>query len=157
MSPLEKLRQQIVQICAGAGLSRPSLKRARQEAFLLVMHGGTAIPQLRAEGFVCLPLGGDRWGLEPPFSFYQGALPDDLPWRPGTAYQLYRLLRLHPQEDTVDAGRKLWKAIEAGEAEKACRELCGLCAIRLRQKQPLPGGLAGPLSYYLTCEEDAPC
>lgn len=157
MSPLESLRRRIGDICAGAGLGRPSLKRARQDTFLLVMHGGTAIPLLQAEGFVCLPLGGDRWGLEPPALFYQGRLPEALLWRPGAAYQLYRLLLLHPQEDAVDAGRRLVKAIEAKEIEKVCRELCGLCAERLRKKEKLPGGLTGPLAYYLACEEDALC
>ena len=97
-----------------------------------------------------IPLGDRRWGIEPPRAFYQWKGVGPAPaWQPGYGYQLYRMVKSHPQDDSLEAARALAKAIEAGEAEACCRQLMIACAQRLRQHRPLPGHLEPWLMEHL--------
>lgn len=150
MTALALLRAQAEALCSRAGLPRPSFKRADQPEFLLVTYGQAPADVLTGAGFQCFPLSGGRWGLEPPPSFYINAPQVGfIPWMPGEAYQLYRLLRLHPLDASVCVGRLCVKAAEAGKLEPVCRRLLGVCALRLRRGEPLPGGVLPWLAYEL--------
>ena len=62
------------------------------------------------------------------------------------------LLHRHPasRPDPVWA-RRLYKAAEAGKLEDACRELHRELAVRLRRREPLPGGLLAPCASPDAC------
>ena len=138
MKAMNALRREIEGLLG----SRPSLKRARQEAFLFLMFTSGDVSPLQAAGYTLTPLGPGRWGVEPPRAFYDRPT-EEIPFAPGAAWQLYRMALTHPKDGDPAAARQLVKAIEAGETEACCQRLMSLCAQRLREKRPLPGYLAG--------------
>jgi len=148
---LTALREEIARLTGGS----PSLKRARQKEFLLLMYGPEDAAPLTAAGYTVTPLGPRRWGVEPPGRFY--CLEEEAPpkWRRGYGYQLYRMVAAHETRPEREVLRGLVKALEAGEGEQYARETLALCAQRLREKQSLPGGLAPWLTrWLLSLQED---
>lgn len=135
---LTRLREEIAALTGGS----PSLKRARQAEFLLVMFGPEEVSRLEAAGYTLTPLGPRRWGVEPPGRFYCPEETAEPAWQPGAAYQLWRMVKSHPTDADPAAARALVKALEADDAEACCRALLRLCAQRLREQKPLPGFLA---------------